>query len=476
MRAPCGLEGDSALRIGFLFGLLHGFGFTYALTSIGLPAKEFPLALASFNMGVRGIVARACRGVLWYAAHLVAAVGAFAGLAGAAPAAAQQALLERQYMTGDWNGIRPLFSAHGFQPYLTYTGLVWSNLAGGGKTGAQVNGYLDFGMDIDLAKLGAWDGLGLHADFHWWQGREPTSKLIGGVAAMALSDWEAADTFRVYNIYMRQAVDDDRFIVKLGQIAADTDFMVSRYGGIFLNAAFGDLPSQNLNIDAPVYPLAAPGAFAAGRVWPWFTGRIGVYTGDAGDDVAGNHGFDWELGNRAGYAFFSELAVTAPNWALPNTYTLGGIYGNRGSDEFGAAVQSGAHYEIYLMVDQALRVNGHGDPVIGAFARITGSPRDARNVVDIYADAGLTWFGPLTARPRDVLGAAVSVLRFTDAFRQQTQVAGAPVGGGETVIEVTYQVAIAPWLVVQPDLQFFFDPAFSRRDAQAFGAEVVTIF
>ena len=98
---------------------------------------------------------------------------------------------------------------------------------------------------------------------HWWQGGRPTGELIGGVRAMALSGWEAAATLRVYNLYLRQSLADDRFVVKLGQLATDTDFMVSRYGGIFLNAGFGDLPSQNVNLDAPVYPLAAPGVFLA---------------------------------------------------------------------------------------------------------------------------------------------------------------------------------------------------------------------
>ena len=177
---------------------------------------------------------------------------------------------------------------------------------------------------------------------------------------MALSDWEAADTFRVYNLYVRQALDDDRVVIKLGQIAADTDFMVSRYGGIFLNAAFGDLPSQNLNIDAPVYPLAAPGVFASGRPWPWLTGRFGAYTGDAGDDVAGNHGFGWKLGNNAGYTFFSELAASAAGCCLPATYTLGGIYDTGGSDQFGTGAERDAHYELYLMVDQALLADDHG--------------------------------------------------------------------------------------------------------------------
>jgi porin len=398
------------------------------------------------------------------------------GAANGAPVAAQTPALERQYLTGDWNGVRPLLSDGGFQPYLTYTGTMWSNLNGGRETGVRFNGYLDFGADVDLAKLGAWDGLGLHADFHWYQGDEPTEDLIGGVLAQALGDWEAAATFRVFNLYVRQAFADDRFVVKLGQIAADTDFMVSRYGGIFLNAAFGDLPSQNLNLDAPVYPLAAPGVFAALRPWSAVTARVGAYTGDAGDDVAGNHGFEWGLGNNAGYTIFAELAAAAPDAWVPATYTLGGIYDTGGSAQFGTGAERDAHYELYLMVDQALLASATGDPILGTFARISGSPQDARNVVGIYADAGLAWFGPLASRPKDVLGIAVSVLRFTNDFQQQQSAAGTPVGGGETVLEVTYQVQIAPWLVLQPDAQFFFNPASSRRDAQALGGELVAIF
>jgi HupE / UreJ protein len=38
--------------VAFLFGLLHGFGFAGALTGAGLPARDLPLALLSFNIGV----------------------------------------------------------------------------------------------------------------------------------------------------------------------------------------------------------------------------------------------------------------------------------------------------------------------------------------------------------------------------------------------------------------------------------------
>src|SRR5262249_36493141 len=38
--------------VAFAFGLIHGFGFASALTSAGLPQKNLPLALLSFNVGV----------------------------------------------------------------------------------------------------------------------------------------------------------------------------------------------------------------------------------------------------------------------------------------------------------------------------------------------------------------------------------------------------------------------------------------
>ncbi len=38
--------------VSFAFGLIHGFGFAGALTSAGLPGKDLPLALLSFNVGV----------------------------------------------------------------------------------------------------------------------------------------------------------------------------------------------------------------------------------------------------------------------------------------------------------------------------------------------------------------------------------------------------------------------------------------
>ena len=46
------LTGKKPWLVAFIFGLLHGFGFAGALTEIGLPQKDIPLALGFFNVGV----------------------------------------------------------------------------------------------------------------------------------------------------------------------------------------------------------------------------------------------------------------------------------------------------------------------------------------------------------------------------------------------------------------------------------------
>jgi hydrogenase/urease accessory protein HupE len=38
--------------VAFVFGLLHGFGFASALVGAGLPRRDLPLALCTFNVGV----------------------------------------------------------------------------------------------------------------------------------------------------------------------------------------------------------------------------------------------------------------------------------------------------------------------------------------------------------------------------------------------------------------------------------------
>jgi hydrogenase/urease accessory protein HupE len=52
MRGRQGLTSRAPWIVAFTFGLLHGFGFAGALSEVGLPQNDIPLALLLFNVGV----------------------------------------------------------------------------------------------------------------------------------------------------------------------------------------------------------------------------------------------------------------------------------------------------------------------------------------------------------------------------------------------------------------------------------------
>jgi hydrogenase/urease accessory protein HupE len=51
-RGECGLTERAPWLVAGSFGLLHGFGFAGALSAVGLPVNDIPLALLFFNLGV----------------------------------------------------------------------------------------------------------------------------------------------------------------------------------------------------------------------------------------------------------------------------------------------------------------------------------------------------------------------------------------------------------------------------------------
>jgi hydrogenase/urease accessory protein HupE len=68
-RGESGLTARRPWLVAFSFGLLHGFGFAGALSEVGLPETDIPLALLLFNLGVEGgqlLFVAAVLALLWY--------------------------------------------------------------------------------------------------------------------------------------------------------------------------------------------------------------------------------------------------------------------------------------------------------------------------------------------------------------------------------------------------------------------------
>jgi len=76
-RGERALAAERPWAVAFVFGLLHGFGFAGALSELGLPEGQIPLALLFFNLGVeigQLLFVFPVLGLLWLSRRLLAAV------------------------------------------------------------------------------------------------------------------------------------------------------------------------------------------------------------------------------------------------------------------------------------------------------------------------------------------------------------------------------------------------------------------
>jgi porin len=92
-----------------------------------------------------------------------------------------------------------------------------------------------------------------------------------------------------------------------------------------------------------------------------------------------------------------------------------------------------------------------------------GAPDD-QNLIDFSFNGGVTMTAPFPGRDNDQAGIDIGVgkvsSRASDLDRDLAVFSGSPypIRGTETLIELTYQAQITNWLIMQPDLQYVFNP------------------
>jgi porin len=389
-------------------------------------------------------------------------------------------------LTGHWLPREKLEDA-GVAPFAKLTTEAWGNVAGGLEQRGWQNSLLDFGIKLDTAKLGWWQGGEFMAQAHWVENIRSSatfSDYTGGFNPV--SGTMAGDHFRVYNLYYRHAWSDDAVAVKAGQIAVDDDFMKSDYSGLFLNAGFGSLPSHVGTPLAtslgnppafPIYPVAAPGAFM--RLAPskaWYT-QLGLYYGRPGIDKRSNYGFDWASQSPPELGLFWESGVHYTLVERAASVRFGLSYHTGPVDDFSgntggtppATVQTVPNY--YLIHDLAILADAQGKTRLGMFARGGITPQPESSLVAFYIDGGLNWFAPLPERNDDVAGIGVSWTKFGSDYQKSTGPNG--VAASETTLELTYRAQITRWLALQADTQFLFNPAVNPNSGRRETASVL---
>jgi len=434
----------------------------------------------------------ACAGLLgWLAAMpALAQVSPDCGKKPEAPEAT--GLWDRDRLTGDWGGARKQLQDAGIVFGLSDQNEFWANMAGGARRGTVYTGLTMLGLTIDPAKASdpsraiGWQGLCFFASAYQIRGRGPTPNLLG--ALQAVSNIEATRSFRLYDLWLEQAVFDGAFSVRLGQGGANTEFMVSQYGALFINSSFGfpALAALDLPSGGPNYPLATPFVRLKWTPTESLTLLGAVFNGNPAGPGTGDpqrrdaSGTLFRTGDGALAFMEAQLSVTLPLPAgdLPGTYKLGAwLHAAKFPDQAydtrwqplpapwsnGRPYQHQGNNAVYGGFDQLVwrPAGAEEDDLrgIGVFAMLTGAPND-RNLISFSATAGLAWKGPFEGREQDSLGFAVAFARVGARARTYAEDVvtytgtGQPYRASETVLEATYAAQIAPWWTMQPTLQY----------------------
>lgn len=407
-------------------------------------------------------------------------------------------------ITGDWGGVRTTLQDHGVEIFGGYTSEVWGNTTGGIEQGAVYTGLLDFGVNLDLEKAIGWQGGSISTTWLWLSGRDASEDLVGNF--LTISNIAGFNTLRMLELWFQQNLLDDKISFRLGQLTADSEFVISDYAGTFINGTFGWPAFLYMNLPAggPGYPMGTLGARLALNPVDWFTFQSAVFQGNVYDQDVNRHGFRWRLDGENGFLFLNEAQV---RWnqrdeetGLPGQVKAGmWIQTGKLADTLSESTNSG-NYGWYFILDQMLYrepsaevpaesanskdgksvadskgsksfktpvVLEKSDQGLGFFGRIAFTKED-RNFLNFYFDTGLTYKGLIPTRDDDTLGIAFAYAQLGNTARNSLIDEGSAGVGAEMALEVTYQCQVTPWLVLQPDIQYIINPGGTQDFGNAF--------
>lgn len=407
------------------------------------------------------------------------------------------------------------FEKQGVKFAATYIGELLGNPSGGVRQGAIYEGRLNLAVDADLQKLMGWQQLSFHANMFQIHGGGLSRDNLQNF--LVVSGVEALPSTRLYEIWFEQKWGRDQLSLKAGQLAADSEFFTTQYTNVFTNASMGwpAITSVNLPSGGPSPPLAALGARLRVNVTDNLTLLAAIFDGDA----AGPGLDDPQLRNPSGTNFrindpalvFGEAQYAWHNKKgdsrLSGAIKLGGWhhFGSFPDDHFaingstlagtdGVPANLSGNDGIYGVLEQELYHPADSDDRgVGVFARASTSPSD-RNLIDLYADAGLQITGLDPQRQRDRFGIAVgyahvsSRARELDADFRALNGAAWPVRSSEKLLTAVYQYQLRSGWTLQPNFQYIVrpgggatnplgsTPGIALKDAAVFGLRTTVKF
>jgi porin len=323
---------------------------------------------------------------------------------------------------------------------------------------------LDLGLRMDAGRLAGWSGANFLLRVLENHGGSPTAAAGD---AQGIDNIDAPAGWRLYEAWLCQSWSADRGSVLAGLYDLNGEFDALATSALFLNGAHGmgtafGQSGRNGPSAFPATSLALRVSSRLGRGFGLQAAVLDGVPGDPDDPEATRVRFSWEDG---------ALLVAEADWTRGEAGSLEARFarlfvgGWHYTGSFGAVGDSEG-YPLYWRGSSGLYAAAEGlllrsaeRPTRGLSGWVRlGVADDAVNRFDSYLGAGLVCDNPWRARAEDRLGVAVAMARNGVEFLRARSAQGHPVDRVETALEATYQVRVAPWLDLQPDVQWIISP------------------
>jgi porin len=366
------------------------------------------------------------------------------------------------YLFGDWGGARTKLEDKGVTFDFNIIDDLQTDL-----TGNQTHHLTNFGrirgsVTVDLEKLADIDGK-FFVTGMWQFGKNLGAEINTFTSPSSIAGY---NSFRLDEAWYEQGLFNHKLRIKVGQIAAVNDF--GQTGLFLMNDETGYSPNINFYPLQPFSPSGKPGVVLTidpSGVDDGIYLKVGAFTGRGSDPYKPDtSGLNWGQDFDNGVAGTFEVGYNQ-NGDYAGVYKIGASFNdmNRYNDLLTGEAKRG-DLVAYLTAQKTVwhpvcpkTGKMDADRGLDLLVQIMGAPED-RNPIRFEGLIGAVYNGPFACRPQDKAGLGVIVADASSAASSFSKRNGGGTAGTQVALELSYQYNPAPWLSIQPDVQYIVNP------------------
>ena len=342
-----------------------------------------------------------------------------------------------------------------------YTADLVGIVDGGLEEGVRATDNLEVAVDADLSELAGWKGA--RARIHLLSNRSGRPNELAGTIQGINNIEVDEDRSKLYQLWIEQSFAEERVRLLLGLADLNAEFYQNEAASLLIGPAFGI--GSELAATGPNGPSIFPSTALTARlrVAVGKDGYVQAATVNAKAGVLGDpDGIDVRMKDgllligEAGWTRTGKLAAGFWRYTKrqPRFLLSEGEHDRRGE-----IAQGG-----YILVEQPISI-GRAEP-LHLFARVGFSDGETTPFRGGWQIGGL-WPAPIAGRPDGQFAFGINRGLLTSDYHLLVSEGSATGGEDEVGFELTYSDLVAPFMTLQPDIQYIRRPGGDPRTKDA---------